>query len=90
VPGGVVIDPSGNVRIAGVPVIGASWVTDDKALIIDSNYVERVETEGLRVEFSYEDSDNFQKNLVTARVECFEDINLLRTDAVIYADFGNV
>jgi hypothetical protein len=28
--------------------------------------------------------------LVTARVECFEDINLLRTDAVIYADFGNV
>ena len=90
VPGGVVIDPSGNVRIAGVPVIGASWVTDDKALIIDSNYVERVETEGLRVEFSYEDSDNFQKNLVTARVECFEDINLLRTDAIIYADFGNV
>ena len=90
VPGGVVIDPSGNVRIAGVPVIGASWVTDDQALIIDSNYVERVETEGLRVEFSYEDSDNFQKNLVTARVECFEDINLLRTDAVIYADFGNV
>lgn len=90
VPGGVVIDPSGNVRIAGVPVIGASWVTDDKCLIIDSNYVERVETEGLRVEFSYEDSDNFQKNLVTARVECFEDINLLRTDAIIYADFGNV
>jgi len=90
VPGGVVIDPAGNVRIAGVPVIGASWVTDDKALIIDSNYVERVETEGLRVEFSYEDSDNFQRNLVTARVECFEDINLLRTDAVIYADFGNV
>jgi hypothetical protein len=90
VPGGVVIDPQGNVRIAGVPVIGASWVTDDKALIIDSNYVERVETEGLRVEFSYEDSDNFQRNLVTARVECFEDINLLRTDAVIYADFGNV
>jgi hypothetical protein len=90
VPGGVVIDPSGNIRIAGVPVIGASWVTDDKAVIIDSNYVERVETEGLRVEFSYEDSDNFQRNLVTARVECFEDINLLRTDAVIYADFGNV
>ena len=90
VPGGVVIDPSGNVRIAGVPVVGASWVTDDKALIIDSNFVERVETEGLRVEFSYEDSDNFQRNLVTARVECFEDINILRTDAVIYADFGNV
>ena len=90
VPGGVIIDPNGNIRICGVPVIGASWVTDDKALIIDSDYLERVETESLRVEFSYEDSDNFQRNLVTARVECFEDINVMRTDALIYADFGNV
>ena len=87
VHGGFVIDANGNVRIAGVPVIGASWVTNDKALIIDANYLERVETEGLRVEFSYEDSDNFQKNLVTARVECFEDINIMRTDAIIYGSF---
>ena len=87
VPGGVVIDPMGNIRIAGVPVIGASWVTNDKALIVDANYLERVETEGLRVEFSYEDSDNFERNLVTARVECFEDINVMRTDALIYGSF---
>ena len=87
VPGGVVIDPSGNIRIAGVPVIGASWVTNAKALIVDANYLERVETEGLRVEFSYEDSDNFERNLVTARVECFEDINIMRTDALIYGSF---
>ena len=88
-PGGTVIDPNGNIRIAGVPVIAVPWVTDDKALIIDNEYIERVETESLRVEFSYEDADNFTKNLVTARVECFEDINLLRTDAHIYADLGN-
>jgi hypothetical protein len=87
VPGGFAIDANGNIRIAGVPVIGASWVTNDKALIIDANYIERVETEGLRVEFSYEDSDNFQRNLVTARVECFEDINIMRTDAMIYGSF---
>jgi len=87
VPGGFAIDAMGNIRIAGVPVIGASWVTNDKALIVDSSYLERVETEGLRVEFSYEDSDNFQKNLVTARVECFEDINIMRTDALIYGSF---
>ncbi len=87
VPGGVIIDPNGNIRIAGVPVIGASWVTNDKALILDASYLERVETEGLRVEFSYEDSDNFQRNLVTARVECFEDINIMRTDALIYGTF---
>ena len=87
VPGGVIIDPNGNIRIAGVPVIGASWVTNDKALIVDASYLERVETVGLRVEFSYEDSDNFQRNLVTARVECFEDINIMRTDALIYGTF---
>ena len=90
VPGGMVIDPQGNIRIAGVPVIGASWVTDDKALVVDADYLERVETESLRIEFSYEDADNFTKNLVTARIECFEDVNLLRTDAFIYGDFGNV
>lgn len=89
IPGGMVIDAMGNIRICGVPVIGASWVTDDKALIVDSDFVERVETEGLRFELSYEDSDNFTKNLVTARIECFEDLNLIRTDAHIYADFGN-
>jgi hypothetical protein len=86
----MVIDPQGNIRIAGVPVIGASWVTDDKALVVDADYLERVETESLRIEFSYEDADNFTKNLVTARIECFEDVNLLRTDAFIYGDFGNV
>jgi len=90
IPGGVKIDDMGNIRICGVPVIGASWATVDKALLIDADFVERVETESLRVELSYEDGDNFTKNLVTARVECFEDINLLRTDAHIFGDFGNV
>ena len=87
VPGGVSIDANGNIRIAGVPVIPASWVTDGKALIIDNNFIERVETESLRVEFSYDDADNFTKNLVTARVECFEDLNVMRTDALIYGSF---
>lgn len=90
VPGGMIIDSVGNIRIAGVPVIGAAWVTDDKVLIVDADYLERVETESLRIDFSYDDADNFTKNLVTARVECFEDVNLLRTDAMIYGDFGNV
>jgi hypothetical protein len=90
VPGGVTVDASGNIRIVGVPVIPVSWATEDKAMIIDTDFIERVEGESLRVEFSFEDSDNFQRNLVTARIECFEALNLIRTDAHIYADFGNV
>ena len=90
VPGGVSIDLNGNIRIAGVPIIGASWATADKFMLIDADFIERVETESMRVEFSYEDATNFTTNKVTARVECFEDLNLLRTDAHIYGDFGNV
>ncbi len=87
--GSVVGMPDGSIQIAGVPIIGASWMADDKALIIDSDFIERVETESLRVEFSYENGTNFEKNLVTARVECFEELNLLRTDAHAVVDFGN-
>jgi hypothetical protein len=76
--------------IWGVPIISASWVTDDKALVIDAGYLERVEVEGLNVQFSLEDGDNFTKNLVTARIECYEAINLMLPASAIYADFGNV
>ena len=88
--GSVIVSPNGGITIWGVPVISASWVTDDKVLILDNNYVERVEVEGLAIEFSYENGDNFQKNLVTARIECYEDINLMLTTSAIYADLGNV
>jgi hypothetical protein len=75
--------------IWGVPVIGATWVTDDKCVIVDSNYFERVETEGMNVVFSFEANDGFNKNLVSARLECMEEWNLMLPTAAIYADFGN-
>jgi hypothetical protein len=88
--GGVVGTQNGLVQVMGTPVIGVSFAQSaDKVMILDTDFIERVETESLRVEFSYEDADNFTKNLVTARVECFEDLNLLRTDAHSYADMGN-
>ena len=88
--GSVIVNPNGGITIWGVPVIAASWVTDDKVLIFDSAYLERVEVEGLAIEFSYENGENFQKNLVTARIECYEDINLMLTTSAIFADLGNV
>jgi HK97 family phage major capsid protein len=89
IPGGVVIGANGSVSFAGTPLVGASWAQTDHALIFDRDIMERVETESLRVEFSYENNDNFEKNMVTARVECFEELNILRPDGVIYRDFGN-
>lgn len=89
IPGGFVIDAQGVTRIAGTPMVAASWVQSDKVMVFDRDIVERVETESLRVDFSFENNDNFEKNMVTARVECFEEINILRPDGIIYRDLGN-
>jgi hypothetical protein len=88
--GSVIVNPNGGITIWGVPVIAASWVADDKVLILDNNYCERVEVEGLAIEFSYENASNFQQNMVTARIECYEDVNLMQTASAIFADLGNV
>ena len=88
--GAVIVNGVGGLTIYGVPVFEASWVTDDKVLIFDRDYLERVEVEGLNVTFSYESGDNFIKNLVTARIECYENVNLLLPTAAIYADLGNI
>jgi len=46
-------------------------------LILDQDYVERVQVSGLAIELSYENNDNFSRNIVTARIECQEEINLM-------------
>lgn len=86
--GSVIVSPNGGITIWGVPVIAASWVANDKVLIMDNNYCERVEVEGLAIEFSYENASNFQQNLVTARIECYEDVNLMQSASAIFADLG--
>ena len=86
--GSVVVNPNGGMTIWGTPVLSASWVTNDKALVIDSDYIERVETESLAIEFSYENGTNFQKNLITARIECMEEINLMLNSSAIYASIN--
>lgn len=77
-------------NIWGVPVVSAPWVTDDKALVLDNNYIERVERTGLAIEFSYEAQDSFVTNQVVARIECRTEINLMLPSSAIYADLGNV
>jgi HK97 family phage major capsid protein len=88
--GAVILNGAGGLTIFGTPVFEASWVTDDKVLIFDRDYIERVEVEGLNVTFSYENGSNFVQNLVTARIECYEAINLMLPTAAIYADLGNI
>jgi len=87
---GVVTQDNGVMRIAGIPIYRANWVDANKYYVGDWSGVKKVTTEGLSVEFSSEDSDNFRKNNVTARVEAQVALAIERTDAVIYGDFTAV
>ena len=87
--GAVSLTPNG-INIAGMPVLPASWVTDNYILIIDQDYLERVEVESMNVVFSYEDGTNFTTNKVTARIECQEAVNTLRVDSLIYKDLTSI
>ena len=83
--GGLTLNASGTgVTIFGVPILPASWVTNNKVLLIDSDYLERVQVKGLAIELSYENGTNFVQNLVTARIECQEEINLMLATSAAY------
>ena len=88
--GGVLTNVDGSMAISGTPIIPVDWVADDKILILDRDYIERVEADSLMIEFFEQDSDNVQKNLITARIECLEEINLMLLNSAILADLGNV
>lgn len=75
---------NGSLSISGTPVVAASWAVAGNVLVIDADYCERVETEGLNVQFAMEDGDNFTKNQITARIECQEEINLMLPASAIY------
>jgi HK97 family phage major capsid protein len=87
--GGVLSLSNGALQVNGVPVIPASWAASDKVLIFDRDYLERVEVESVVVEFFEQDYKNVQQNKITARIECYEDINLMLPQSATYADLGN-
>jgi hypothetical protein len=82
-PGGISVDGNGTARIAGSPLIPAAWADADTILVIDANRIERLETETVRVEFAFTNEDDWIRNLVCARIECFENINFIRPDSII-------
>ena len=81
--GNVIFDGQ-TLYIDGTPIISASWATSGHFFVFDADYLERVQVSGLAIELSYEDSDNFQRNLVTARIECQEEINPMLGASMIY------
>lgn len=90
VPGGITIDASGQMRIAGIPIFVADWVADNRVIVGDWTRAKRVVTDDLKIEFFEQDSDNVQRNLVTVRIECREVLAIDRLDAFVFANMASI
>lgn len=84
IPGGVQITPDGTVTMVGVPLIAQNNMALGKTLVGDFTKAAIIQAEGLSVNFFEQDSDNVQKNLITARVEARVGLAILRPDAFVY------
>ena len=87
VPGGVVIDNSGNVRIVGIPVVPHSQVTADKIYLMDTTKYAIAQQSGLAVRSTEFDQDDFIKNLITFRCEARSELLQFNPSAAIYGTF---
>lgn len=87
---GVVTFSGGQLAVNGIPVVKANWLAANKYYVGDFTRIKKIITEGLSVEFSNSDEDNFRKNNITARVEAQVGVAVERLDAVIYGDFTAV
>lgn len=84
---GVVTFDNGVLRFNGIPVVKANWVTANEYFVGDFSEVNRVVTEGLSLEFSESDGNNFTTNNITARIEAQIGLAIHRASSIILGDF---
>ena len=84
VPGGMVIDQNGNVRIAGVPVIPHSLVTASRMYVMDTTKFAIAQQSGLAVRSTEFDGTDFQSNLLTFRCEARCELLQFQPSAAVY------
>jgi hypothetical protein len=77
----------GVLRVAGVQILKATWVTANKYFVGDWSRVNKINTEGLSLEFSDSEGTNFVKNMITARIESQTAIVIEQPLAVVLGDF---
>lgn len=85
-PGAVVVSPNGSITVAGIPVVVCSWIPANVAIVGDRTKFGIVQSEGLSLQFFEQDSDNVQKNKITARIEASVGFALLDPAAFAIID----
>jgi HK97 family phage major capsid protein len=90
-PASTVVTTDGSVSIAGIPLYKSTAIAVDKFLVGDWNMGAQImQNQGISVQFSEYDADNFTKNLITVRVEARIAFPIYYAGAFVYGDFGNV
>jgi len=84
---GIVTFDNGVLRVNGVAVKMATWLSANKYFVGDWSRVRKPVTEGFTFAVSEDDSDNFRKNNLTARVEAQVTLTVEQPDALIFGDF---
>lgn len=84
---GVVTSDGGVLRINGIPLYKATWLTANKYFVGDWSRVNKVNTQGLSLEFSEVEGTNFVKNNITARIESQTALAVEQPAALVYGDF---
>lgn len=81
---------NGVLRVAGVQVLKATWLPANKYYVGDWSRVNKINTEGLSLEFSDSEGSNFVKNNITARIEAQVALAVEQPLALVYGDFTAV
>ena len=75
-------------RLWGVPVIVTNAMNDTQFLVGDMSQCMAFEKSGISFQAAYQDSTNFQKNMVTLRAECRLSLVVKRTEAFVVGTFS--
>ena len=90
-PGSTVVTTDGQLSIAGIPVYKSTAIAADKFLVGDwAMGAQIMQRDGISVQFSEFDGNNFTENMITVRVEARIAFPIYYAGAFVYGDFGNL
>ena len=81
---------NGGLQFAGVPIIQSTAMAANAFCVGDWKEADFLTKEGISVQMSTEDGDNFTKNLVTIRVEERIGLAIYRPTAFVYGTFTRI
>lgn len=84
VPGGITIGANGETRIMGVPVVPHSQIPTGRIYVMNTDAFSIAQASGLALRSTEFDSDDFQKNLVTYRMEARVALLSFQPTAAVY------